>query len=93
VQIWYETVRFHEEMHCQKCRQRLARRAAVSPVLDASGHRIESSDSDWGGDDRADFMTRCECGHEIEFKSPEDVEQLKSPGDGPTSGPPVFRLT
>ncbi len=93
MQIWYETVRYYNEVHCPVCRRRLARRAANSPVFDTSGTRMEASDYDWGDDDRADYMTRCECGHELELKSPEDVEQLKSTAEAPMTGQPMVRLT
>jgi hypothetical protein len=94
MQRWFETVRFHREMFCEKCRTQLVRRAGVSPVINAQGEWIEAWPA--GVDDydpRADYLVRCECGHHFEIQSTEDVQQLNAPEGVVVTGPPVLKLT
>lgn len=88
--IWMETVKFKRNMACEACRKPLARRASSSPVFDAIGNRIESFADE---DRRADYVMICDCGARLEFRSPEDVDQYKEPGEGHATGRPVQRLT
>jgi hypothetical protein len=78
-------------MSCEKCNTVLARRATDSPVIDGQGNWLESYDEE---DERADYLMVCDCGAKIEFQSPEDVQQYKTPDAAPEpKGRPVLRLT
>jgi len=93
IENWYETVRFERAMHCESCGILLARRASMSPVVDGQGNPIEVGGVGLDYDPRADYRLQCSCGHNMEFSSPEDAEQMKATSFEKCTAPIVVRLT
>ncbi|HEY1728113.1 MAG TPA: hypothetical protein VGG22_07060 [Candidatus Baltobacteraceae bacterium] len=74
----FAQIRFEYDIMCTKCKQTVAREAQISNVFEESGKPSYEESIPFDYDDRAVYVISCKCGVQIEVRSPDDVERLKS---------------
>ncbi len=71
----------------------LAGAHSYSPVFDLEGNPIQTdAEKETSNDDTADYEMACDCGVNLEFRTPDDATLSTVPSSAYTTSPRVYRL-